>query len=497
MRLKNILSLLTIFCISLGGFACSKDDDGVKNNVALKTVGNEETEGIQVNSETTSASFSVYSSVTPVVSTDQPWISGVASEPSLMNSISRISLTLEENNSEDSRSANVTVTSGNQEIVVRVTQEGGEFVNPGPSVPDDPTDEVQPLLGIKAQDIARDIKAGWNIGNTLEAIGGETAWGNPLINESYIDGVKAAGFNAVRIPCAWDQYISDRSTNELKSSWLDRVNEVVGWVLARDMYAIINIHWDGGWLENKIGNAATQELLEKQKTLWTQIAKRLGHYNERLMFAGLNEPNAEGAEGAAALLEYEQAFIDAVRATGGNNEKRTLIFQGPNTDISKTYENFKTNPVDPAGEGYLMAEIHYYDPYQYTIMEKDENWGKVAWFWGQGYHVEGSDRNSTWGEEDWMKEKFNQMKEQFVDNNIPVIIGEYGAYPESHYANEQTEEDKEAIKASRIYYYRCVETFARERGLIPFVCDTGELINRNDGRIKNPDMIEAIVGATR
>lgn len=495
MKFKTIFSFIAGLALITPFSACSKDDDGgVSGNVTLKTVGNEETAGVQVSATTTSASFSVYTPATPNVSSDQAWLTAEASEPSKMNSISRISLTMEENPLTEARAANVTVSAANQTIVVRVTQEAGEgIIEPDDPQPEQPTDEPQPSLGIKALDIARDIRAGWNIGNTLEATGGETSWGNPLINESYIDGIKAAGFNAVRIPCAWDMYIVDRTNHELKASWLDRVNEVVGWVLARDMYAIVNIHWDGGWLENNIGKEAKPELLEKQAALWTQIAQRLGHYNERLMFAGLNEPNADDVAGAEALLQYEQVFIDAVRATGGNNSTRTLIFQGPNTDISKTYENFKTNPTDPAGDGYLMAEIHYYDPYQYTIMEKDENWGKVAWFWGTGYHVDGSDRNSTWGEEEWMKEKFDQMKEQFVDNYIPVIVGEYGAYPESHYASEQTDADKEAIKESRIYFYNCVQKFAKERGLIPFVWDTGELINRNNGEIKKDYMIDAII----
>ena len=149
-------------------------------------------------------------------------------------------------------------------------------------------------------------------------------------------------------------------------------------------------------------------------------------------------------------------------------------------------------PVDPAGEGYMMAEIHYYDPYQYTIMEKDESWGKVSWFWGTEFHKEGSDRNATWGEEDWMLSQFEKMKKQFVDKGIPVIIGEYGAYPESHYANLQTAEDKELIKASRVHFYECVSQYAAETGLMPFVWDTGELIDRNNGSVKNQSIIDAI-----
>ena len=492
--MKNWIKYLASLFIIVGLTSCSSDDDvKTSGNVTLRGVNGEETTGIDVKADATSASFSVYSSATPSVSSSESWLSASASEPSKMNSISLITLAIQPNTTTSARSANLNITSGSSSMTVQVRQEAGAEPEPEPEVPEPPTDEEQPLKGIKAMDIARDITAGWNIGNTLEAIGSETAWGNPLVNESYVAGIKAAGFNAVRIPCAWDQYIIDRTTNTIKPEWLDRVNQVVNMVLEQDMYAIVNIHWDGGWLENNIGKASKPELIEKQKTLWTQIANRLKHYDERLLFAGLNEPNADDVAAAQALLEYEQAFIDAVRATGGNNSSRTLIFQGPNTDIETTYKNFNTNPSDPAGEGYLMAEVHYYTPYQFCLMEKDENWGKVAWFWGKDNHVEGSDRNSTWGEEDWMKQMFGYMKEQFVDNGIPVVLGEYGAYPNEHLKNLQTEADKENIDKSRAYFYQCVQEFGKEKGLIPFVWDTGEIINRNNGSVKNQWLLDAIM----
>ena len=357
-----------------------------------------------------------------------------------------------------------------------------------------PDDEDQPSLGLKAIDIANDIKAGWNIGNTLEAIDGETAWGNPQINTQYIAGIKAAGFNAVRIPCSWDQYISDRATNEIESAWLDRVDEVVGMVLAEDMYAILNIHWDGGWLENNIGTASSPELLDKQKTLWTQIANKLGHYNERLLFAGLNEPNAgnewgsssENKKAMAVLLEYEQAFVDAVRSTDiDNNKTRTLVVQGPHTSINMTKDYMNELPADPSGDGYMMVEVHYYDPSDYTIMEEDGAWSTyVTFFWGKPYH-QGGNRDCTWGEESSMLSQLQKMQTKFINKGIPVIIGEFGAYPEDHVSKNVTFSDAEMeiVRESRRYWYECFTKYSRQTGVIPFVWDTGELINRANGEV--------------
>ena len=487
MKIKKIFAFLSLPVFLLTA-ACSNDHEDsltVQDDITLS--------GLTVSSINlghdgspegdASAEFSVKCEAVPLAVSDSEWLA--VNRVSSANKIHTFSVSATANNSQETRTGTITVTAGKSSEKVSVTQSAA----PAPQEPE----ETQPSLGIKALDIARDIRAGWNIGNTLEAIGGETAWGNPRINARYIAGIKAAGFNAVRIPCAWDQYITDTSNQTIDPQWLERVNEVVKMVLEQDLYAIVNIHWDGGWLENNIGSSAKSSLLDKQKALWTQIAKRLCHFDERLMFAGLNEPNADEAAGSAALLQYEQAFIDAVRATGGNNSTRTLIFQGPHTDITKTSEFFKTNPSDPAGSGYLMAEIHYYDPYQYTIMEEDASWGLVSWFWGNRFHMEGSDRNAPWGEEDWMKQQFDLMKKQFVDKDIPVIIGEYGAYPEEHYPSLQTAEQKQIIADSRAYFYSCVQKFGKERGLIPFVWDTGELINRTDGSINKQYMIDAII----
>lgn len=483
------------FAIAAFGSACSKDEDVV--NITLKGVDNIETVGVTAKATDTKATFSVYTSVKPTVTTTMDWVQAESSEPSKKYNISQITLTFNENPTTEQRTGNIEVRANGASLVVPFTQLAGDGTvpEPEPEIPDY-NDEVQPLLGLNAMAIAKDYKGGWNIGNTLEAIGGETSWGNPKINETYIQALKNAGFNMIRIPVAWDDHIKDKSTNEIDPEWLDRVNEVVHMVTSRGMYAIVNTHWDGGWIENNIGTATKPELVEKFRNVWTQIANRLGHFNDMVLFAGLNEPNAGSEEATAALLEYEQVFVDAVRATGGNNAKRILVFQGPNTDIDNTYKFMKSIPQDPSGNGLLMAEVHYYTPYQFCLMEKDETWGKVAWFWGKGYHVEGSSRNATWGEEDDMMKLFDMMKSQFVDKGIPVVLGEYGAYPEEHLKSQQTTADIEAMQKSRVYYYECVQKFGKERGILPVVWDTGELINRNNGNITKQYMLDAIFNGT-
>lgn len=352
----------------------------------------------------------------------------------------------------------------------------------------------QPLLNLTARQIGADMFAGINIGNTMEAPDGETAWGNPAVNEDYIKGLKKAGFNAVRIPCAWNSHLSDPATNTIDPVWLDRVAEVVGWITKNDMYAIVNIHWDGGWLEENVNVQSKDKVLIKQKAFWTQIASHLSDFNERLLFAGTNEPYQSkqeqlGEKEMAVLLEYEQAFIDAVRATGGNNRFRTLIFQGPAASIDKTAELMKMLPKDSQPDR-LMAEIHFYEPWNFCGMENDESWGKMAYFWGNGNQVEGSDRNSEWGDETHMKKQFDRMKSQFVDKGIPVIIGEYGAFlPRPELSGTTAQK----YLNSRVYFNKCVSQFGKERGLVPFLWDTGEIFNRTTGAVKALEIVKGIM----
>ncbi len=112
------------------------------------------------------------------------------------------------------------------------------------SIAPDPTG----MRNLTSVELAREMIPGWNIGNSLDAIGGETAWGNPQITQKLIDSIKAAGFHAVRIPVAWSHF-SDATAFTIDTSWLARVEEVVNYVLRDSMYAIINEHWDNGWIQ--------------------------------------------------------------------------------------------------------------------------------------------------------------------------------------------------------------------------------------------------------
>lgn len=342
--------------------------------------------------------------------------------------------------------------------------------------------------------LARNMYMGWNLGNTLEVPNNETGWGNPLTTKLLIDSVKRAGFNAVRLPCAWDSYIEDKTTHKIKDSWLARVKEVVDYCYSNNMYVMINIHWDGGWLENNCTEAKKTENNAKQKAIWEQIAVYFRNYDEHLLFASANEPNVDNATQMSVLLSYHQTFVDAIRSTGGRNAYRTLIIQGPSTDISKTNSLMTAMPTDNVTNR-LMAEVHYYTPWTLCGLTKDETWGKMAYYWGTGnLSTTDTSRNYANGEAE-LKNLFGLMKTKFVDKGIPVILGEFGALKRNLSGEALTLHLK-----SRAYFYNQVAEHARKNGIIPFLWDTGihgendmGIINRHTGAVADDQAHKALM----
>ncbi len=350
-------------------------------------------------------------------------------------------------------------------------------------------------MSSNAVELAAKINLGWNIGNTLEAPGGENAWGNPNITNEYVAAIKSLGFNAVRLPCSWDGY-ADQETAKIDQTWMDRVKEVVQYCVDNDMYVLLNIHWDGGWLENNCTPDEKDSVNEKQRAYWEQIATAMRDFDEHLMFASANEPAVEDAAQMEVLASYHQTFVNAVRSTGGKNSYRVLVVQGPSTNIEKS-NDLMDMPTDEI-EGRLMAEVHFYSPSQFCISDKDEEWGKMFYYWGTGHHstIE-PDRNATWGEEDEVDASMALAKAKFVDNGIPVILGEYGAYRRDH--TDHIPQDLVTHNDAVDYWLTYVTKKALDNGLIPFYWDTGATdgaVDRNSYTVKDQRTINAIIAGS-
>ncbi|WP_276500147.1 cellulase family glycosylhydrolase [Terrimonas pollutisoli] len=399
-----------------------------------------------------------------------------------------IQLTAMPNQTGATRSIYLSVNSSNgQARRVKVSQPATIYpsYNTSPKAPDS--------IGMStAVQLAAKFKLGWNIGNTMEAPNGETGWGNPQITESYIKFVKQQGFTAIRLPCAWNwTHLSDEKTAKIDPAWLNRVKEIVGYCVNNDMYVMLNIHWDGGWLENNISKLKQDSVSAKQKALWEQIATALRDFDEHLMFASANEPNADDAAETAILTSHHQTFVNAVRSTGGKNSHRVLILQGPNTSMSLTSQYMTTLPTDPAANR-LMVEAHNYTPSLFCFFGEDQSWGRMIYYWGNGHHstIE-PDRNATFGEENDIISDYNKVKAAFVDKGIPVIMGEYGAYRRNN--SNHVPLDLATHEASVDYWITFTTKEALARGIKPFWWDTGGALDRANNTVKDQRTIDALL----
>lgn len=343
------------------------------------------------------------------------------------------------------------------------------------------------LSALNAVDFAKQFGRGWNLGNSLEAIGGETAWGNPKTTQQLIDSIKAAGFNSVRIPVAWSKF-TDQENYTIDPVWMARVEEVINYVLKDGMYAIVNEHWDGGWLQPTF--AKQSEANRRLAAIWKQVAIHFRDYNDHLIFAGTNEVMVDGNYGEptkeyyTVQNGYNQLFVNTVRSTGGRNYYRYLAVQGFNTNIGHTVKYFE-KPKD-AVKNRLMVEVHYYDPYDFTLNGKS-----TIYVWGKD--AQGS---QGWANETHADGQFEMMKTHFVENNMAVLVGEYAAQ-----ARLNLGESNNALHAKyRQYYTKYITQSIISHGLVPFYWDSGYMGNnasgifdRKTGAKAYPGIVESII----
>lgn len=300
--------------------------------------------------------------------------------------------------------------------------------------------------GLTALEATRLMGNGINLGNTMEAcdnnvgiktntpLSYETHWGQPKTTQAMIDGMKAAGFDTIRIPVAWMTNATRLYEGDytIDADYMDRVEEVVRYARKAGMYVIINDHWDGGWY-GMFGSesAETRALaMEAYKGMWQQIAERFRDYSDYLIFESANEELGtrfdensplycsdsvvtylNDDERYALTNEINQTFVDVVRATGGNNATRFLLIAGYGTNIDQTCDDRFQMPKDTV-DSKLMVSVHYYDPWSYcgaSSAASATKWGKVSDY-------------------EYMDQQLAKMT-KFTEAGYGVVIGEYGALP--------------------------------------------------------------------
>ncbi len=366
-----------------------------------------------------------------------------------------------------------------------------------------------------ALEFSKELKIGWNLGNTLDGVinsgafvsgnaglAAETSWlpaGTPKAKEALMKAVKEAGFNTVRLPVSWTNHTDPDNDYKIDEAWMNRVEEVVQYCTGNGLHVILNVHHDGAdepdsmksWLTPEPKDeAAKAEMKDRYQKVWTQIATRFKDYSNLVMFSSMNEFHHGYVTPTSSYYtlqnELHQIFVDTVRGTGGNNASRYLILPGYNTNIDYAIAGLKM-PTDKIAK-HLMVEVHYYDPYTFST----ENHTTEQW----GYDYAGAtvpDKREDGYEERKLQEKYvvsqlEKMKTNYVDKGIPVVIGEFGAENRKDPANEKY----------RRYWLQYVVKYAVENGLVPVYWDDGsnyELISRSTCEVTHPDLVNGMMDA--
>lgn len=333
-----------------------------------------------------------------------------------------------------------------------------EEETPAPEPKPDPDPDPEPLPAFETSyEAVANMGAGWNLGNTLESLWTgdtdgrdwkkwETGWGQAVTTPELMVMMRNAGFGAIRVPVSWGVHMDD--DGKVYDEWMNRVNEVVDYVLNTGMYCIINVHHDTGADEELAWLVASPEGYARERQryeeLWRQIALRFRDYDQRLLFESYNEMLDEGrswcfasfsmgydeavAEGAyKAINDYAQSFVDVVRSTGGNNAVRNLVVNTYgacngagdwNPHLQDPLKNMKM-PVDKVDD-HILFQVHSYPMIDDLAAAERE-----------------------------VNQMLDDLETYLVSLGGPVIVGEWGTFSENpplenycHYARYFVSESK-------------------------------------------------------
>ena len=446
---KNILNTALLLLLAFVAGACSDSDTTKKVDNGLRSGAGSILELLNTDEDALSSlSFSLGANSYIVgINCDGDWTASVDADwvtlsnyagYGFANKYSYDKVSVSKNMGEE-RTATVIFTTGSISKSLVITQKGtgGDA--------DDPFETSFELV--------ENLVMGYNLGNTLDAnpwgdwwdpstktiADWETSWGQPLTTQEIIDAIAEKGFNIIRVPVTWYPHMD--AQDNVSAEWMNRVQEVVDYVLNAGCYCILNVQHDNGagngrtdggaWLYADIDDYPT--LTVRYQKLWKQIAEHFKDYDEHLIFESFNEilnksyswtaPSSATDGAYQAINKLQQDFVNLVRETGGNNKYRNLAVTtyaatGANDVTLQAFEL----PNDPSSN-HLYLSIHSYDPYNFC----NNNSGKNDDGTEYDYNIQVFDADC----EATIDGVFARVSKRASEVGIPFIFGEFGAIDES------------------------------------------------------------------
>ena len=318
--------------------------------------------------------------------------------------------------------------------------------------------------------IANEMGIGYNLANLFDSYNKTknitnpdeqiTLYENEIPTKEMIRNIKKSGFKTIRFPVTWANFIDDSGNVDL--IWMNRVKEVVNWIIESKMYCILNVHHD-----SDIGNWILEGKNSKNKfiNLWKQIAETFQKFDEHLIFESMNEIKYNDNFDDEILFSLNQAFVDTIRNLSGLNYDRLLLISGATKNLDLNFPSPFKIPEDPANK--LGISLHYYFPLEFSIEPIDNPW-RIVDDQGVSYDIK---PKKSWGTESDYSEllkNFENIKESYTNKGIVVILSEISV------ATNLKKEEKSIVE-----YLHAIFTFAKDYdGIVPCLWDTS---NQNTG----------------
>ncbi|MDS0525280.1 cellulase family glycosylhydrolase [Clostridium sp. SHJSY1] len=358
-------------------------------------------------------------------------------------------------------------------LTADITLSDYTYIKAVPAEPEFPADYKHPteMRDISAMDLVKDMKVGWNLGNTLESTGGETGWGNPKTTRKMIDEIKNAGFNTLRIPVRWDEHYTDDNYT-IDPEYMSRVETVVNYALANNMYAILNIHHNA--IQGEMNNANKDKVIKEGTTIWNQIAEHFKDYSDKLIFETINEPRVGDdwtgtTESYNVINDYNASILPVIRATGGNNEKRLVMIPG----YAASSDYAKVSAMKVPQDSHVAVSIHAYIPYNFAMNT-----------------AAGS--QTTFGDTDkaFIDKTFRLLDKTFKQKGIPVVLGEFAATDKNN-LQDRTNFAKYYLQVASSYQIPCC--WWDNNAFAANTTDSMGLFNRKTLKFVYPEIVQAML----
>lgn len=322
----------------------------------------------------------------------------------------------------------------------------------------------------KLQSYTDNMQPGWNLGNSLDAVGAdETAWGNPRITKELIQKIADQGYKSIRIPVTWDAHIGSAPDYTIEASYMNRVKEVVQWALDEGLYVMINVHHDSWvWISHMEKNH--DEVLARYNAIWTQIADQFKNQSDKVMFESVNEPRftdggtTDEQKQLSMLEELNLSFHKIVRESGGVNATRPLVLSTLEASPSQERMDALYSTITKLNDKNIIATVHYYG------------------FWPFSVNIAGYTRFEQDTKKD-IDQTFENVYNTFVAKGIPVIVGEYGLLGFDQSTN--TIEQGEKLK-----YFEYLLHVLNEKNITHMLWDNGQHFSRTNYKWSDQDLFD-------